>query len=170
MLRRTLENDGWTVSEAANGRVALERVRESVPDLILLDLMMPEMDGFEFVAELRKNDAWRSIPVVVVTAKDLTPEDRQRLEGNVREVFQKGELQPRGAGRGDPRGHRAPDRGPVESAGSLGRSAGLTAAVPDVSGGRRACGAGPRSPSLHGHAVASPGARRTAKRGPTFTA
>ena len=52
--------------------------------------MMPEMDGFEFVTELRKNEKWRVVPVVVVTAKDLTPDDRIRLDGHVKKVFQKG--------------------------------------------------------------------------------
>jgi len=89
MMVRTLGNDGWTVRAAANGRLALDRVRESVPELILLDLMMPEMDGFEFIAHLRENEAWRSIPVVVLTAKDITPEDQLRLQGNVRKVFRK---------------------------------------------------------------------------------
>jgi signal transduction histidine kinase/DNA-binding response OmpR family regulator len=90
LIRRTLEKDGWTVTEAENGRVGLERVKELVPELIVLDLMMPEMDGFEFLYELRKNEAWRDIPVVVVTAKELTEEDRRRLSGNVEQVLQKG--------------------------------------------------------------------------------
>ena len=89
MMARTLANDGWNVREAANGRFALDRLREATPDLILLDLMMPEMDGFEVIAHLRANDAWRPIPVVVVTAKDMTPEDHLRLQGNVRRVFRK---------------------------------------------------------------------------------
>jgi signal transduction histidine kinase/CheY-like chemotaxis protein len=89
MMVRTLANDGWTTHEAANGRVALERVRQAVPDLILLDLMMPEMDGFEFISHLRENEAWAAIPVVVLTAKDITPEDHLRLQGNVRKVFRK---------------------------------------------------------------------------------
>jgi len=89
MMVRTLGDDGWTVRAAANGRLALDRVRESVPELILLDLMMPEMDGFEVIAHLRENEAWRSIPVVVLTAKDITPEDHLRLQGNVRKVFRK---------------------------------------------------------------------------------
>src|SRR6185369_5862716 len=89
MMVRTLANDGWTVREAENGRVALDRVREGVPELILLDLMMPEMDGFEFISHLRQNEAWQTIPVVVLTAKDITPEEHRRLQGNVRKVFLK---------------------------------------------------------------------------------
>jgi CheY-like chemotaxis protein len=89
IMARTLANDGWKVAEAENGRVALERLAEEVPDLILLDLMMPEMDGFEFVAAIREKEAWRKIPVVVVTAKDITPQDQMRLEGNVRKIFHK---------------------------------------------------------------------------------
>src|SRR5213593_1948931 len=64
MLRRMLTREGWAVSEATNGRVALERVAASQPELILLDLMMPEMDGFAFIEALRQHDAWRSIPIV----------------------------------------------------------------------------------------------------------
>jgi signal transduction histidine kinase/CheY-like chemotaxis protein len=92
MMRRTLVNDGWTVDEAENGRVGLERVRQRPPGLILLDLMMPEMDGFAFVEELRKNDEWRRIPVVVVTAKDISEEDKLRLDGRVKRIFQKAAL------------------------------------------------------------------------------
>jgi signal transduction histidine kinase/CheY-like chemotaxis protein len=90
MIRRTLEQDGWTVCEAENGRVGLQRLAESRPELILLDLMMPEMDGFEFVAEMRRHEEWKSIPVVVVTARDVTPEDRIRLDGQVKKILQKG--------------------------------------------------------------------------------
>ena len=90
MARRTMEHERWQVIEAENGRVGLEQMARHEVDLILLDLMMPEMDGFEFVAELRKNEKWRVVPVVVVTAKDLTPEDRTRLNGHVKKVFQKG--------------------------------------------------------------------------------
>jgi CheY-like chemotaxis protein len=63
---------------------------EKLPDAILLDLMMPEMDGFEFLAELRRHATWRDIPVLVLTAKDLTDEDRRRLNGEVERVMQKG--------------------------------------------------------------------------------
>ncbi|HZW29505.1 MAG TPA: response regulator [Isosphaeraceae bacterium] len=89
LLRRLLEQEGWMVREAANGRVGLQRLAEDVPGLILLDLMMPEMDGFEFVRRLRGTLAWQSIPVVVVTAKDITEEDLRRLEGYAHQVLRK---------------------------------------------------------------------------------
>ena len=87
--RRALEHDGWTVDEAENGRIALERLAERAPGVILLDLMMPVMDGFGLVAELRARPAWREVPIVVMTAKDLTDEDRKRLNGSVRAIVQK---------------------------------------------------------------------------------
>jgi CheY-like chemotaxis protein len=89
-LRRLLEQDGYTVAEAEHGRDALARLPEISPGLILLDLMMPEMDGFEFVVELRRHEAWREIPVIVITARDLSAEDRRRLNGYVEKVLQKG--------------------------------------------------------------------------------
>ncbi len=78
------------VRAAENGRAALALLDESPPDLVLLDLMMPEMDGFEFITELRKRQEWRAIPIVVVTAKELTAEDHVRLNGCVERVLQKG--------------------------------------------------------------------------------
>src|SRR5262249_17917059 len=90
MMSRTLRQQGWKVSEADNGRIALQRLEENKPELILLDLMMPEMDGFEFVQEVRKKEDWRNIPIVVVTAKEITTEDRLRLDGYVRKIIQKG--------------------------------------------------------------------------------
>ncbi len=89
ILRRALEKEGWAVNEAENGQIGLERLAERLPQLILLDLMMPMMDGFDFVSEIRKHDIWRKIPVVVVTAKDITPEDRKRLNGYVELILQK---------------------------------------------------------------------------------
>lgn len=88
-LRRTLATS-WEVIEAANGREALDRLTEREFGVILLDLIMPEMDGFEFLAELRREDAGRAIPVVVITAKDLSADDRQRLSGSVERILQKG--------------------------------------------------------------------------------
>ncbi len=90
MMRAMLSREGWRVSEAANGRLALEHMEQVGPDLILLDLMMPEMDGFEFARRLRERPEWRSIPVVVLTAKDITEEDRLRLSGYVEKILQKG--------------------------------------------------------------------------------
>lgn len=90
LVRSVLQKDGWKVMEAENGRIALEKVSESIPAAIILDLMMPEMDGFEFVAHLRAQEAWRQIPVIVVTAKDLTPEDQLQLTGYVEKMLQKG--------------------------------------------------------------------------------
>jgi signal transduction histidine kinase/DNA-binding response OmpR family regulator len=90
LMRRMLEKEGWAVIEAGNGRSALARMTDALPDLILLDLMMPEMDGFQFVAEMRQHEEWRDIPVVVVTAKNLTEEDQARLSGSVEKILQKG--------------------------------------------------------------------------------
>jgi CheY-like chemotaxis protein len=84
-----MQKEGCLVYEAENGRVGLERMAQTPPRLIVLDLMMPEMDGFEFVRQLRQEDAWRSIPVVVVTAKEITQEERMRLNGGVTRILQK---------------------------------------------------------------------------------
>jgi PAS domain S-box-containing protein len=90
MLRRTLQKEGWTVAEAVDGREALGQLERSRPALVLLDLMMPEMDGFEVLERMRREDAWRAIPVIIVTAKDLTREEVDRLNGRVVKVLQKG--------------------------------------------------------------------------------
>ena len=92
LARRMLEREGYTVVEAENGRAALDRLRDTVPGVVLLDLMMPEMDGFDFVAAVRADAAWRAVPIVVITAKDLSPEDHERLNGYVARVLQKGAL------------------------------------------------------------------------------
>jgi CheY-like chemotaxis protein len=90
LLRRMLEPAGYRVVEADNGRAALDRLRDVTPSVVLLDLMMPEMDGFEFVAEFRRHEPWRAIPIVVITAKDLSRDDRERLNGYVQKILQKG--------------------------------------------------------------------------------
>jgi adenylate cyclase len=86
---RLLATEGCVVEEAENGRVALERIVHALPDLIILDLIMPEMDGFEFLVELHKQSAFRAVPVVVVTAATLSDEDHRRLSGGVERVLAK---------------------------------------------------------------------------------
>ncbi len=88
-VSHTLASCGWEVEEATNGREALEQLAVVTPTLILLDLMMPIMDGFEFLIEKHANEAWRDIPVIVLTAKDLTEEDKRILSGRVEQVFEK---------------------------------------------------------------------------------
>ena len=90
LLRRILETQGWAVTEADSGRAALDRLKVARPHLILLDLMLPEMDGFELIGELRKSHSGDPIPIVVITGKDLTPAESQQLNGYVEGVLQKG--------------------------------------------------------------------------------
>ena len=96
LIRRSLEKDNWEVVEASNGGEAWACMSRRAPSLILLDLMMPDIDGFEFLDELRRHPQWRTIPVIVITAKDLSDEDRMYLNGSlflsgsVKQVLQKG--------------------------------------------------------------------------------
>jgi len=90
LLRRTLECEGWTVRTARNGREALGQMDQEEPAIILLDLMMPEMDGFEFLSEIRSLSRASTVPVIVVTAKELTSDERTQLNGHVTAVLQKG--------------------------------------------------------------------------------
>ena len=90
MLKKSLTGNDFKVRIATNGKEGLEKVKDSKPGLVLLDLMMPEMDGFEFAEKLRENKDWLDIPVVVITAKDLTSADHKRLKGNVEAIMQKG--------------------------------------------------------------------------------
>jgi len=90
VLRRTLAKQGWRVTEAADGRECLERLGRGRPAAILLDLMMPAMDGFETLEAIRARAEWRAIPVVVVTAKDLSREETEWLTRHAEAVFQKG--------------------------------------------------------------------------------
>ncbi len=91
LVRRTLEREGWVVATADNGQVALDQLDSSLA-LIVLDLMMPEMDGFEFLEHLRANLQFAHIPVVVVTARELTMAERARLGQRVQRVLCKGEV------------------------------------------------------------------------------
>jgi signal transduction histidine kinase/DNA-binding response OmpR family regulator len=88
-VRRVLEQEKWEVAGASNGRFALKHLAESCPDVIVLDLLMPEMDGFEFLVEMRQRPEWRDIPVLVLTAKDLSVEDQRQLNGYVEQVMRK---------------------------------------------------------------------------------
>jgi len=92
MLCRQLGNKDWTIAEEENGLAALESITRCPPSLSLLDLRMPVMDGFQMIAELHKHEDWRKIPVVVISAKDLTAEDRERLHGHVQKILQKGDF------------------------------------------------------------------------------
>lgn len=89
MTQRLLEKEGWNVKIARNGIEGLKVVEGEQPDIIILDLMMPEMDGFEFLHWLRQNPDWRPIPVIVMTAKDLSNQDRQKLGDAVQSIYQK---------------------------------------------------------------------------------
>jgi hypothetical protein len=89
VVRRILESAGWEVTEAENGRVGLERAADSEPDLVVLDLMMPVMDGFEFLRELRDTERGRDLPVLILTAKELGTEERRFLEAQSARVMAK---------------------------------------------------------------------------------
>ena len=91
MIRLTIEKMGLAVAEAADGRQALAWLGDhSAPAMILLDLMMPEMDGFEVLDALAAHKEWRDIPVIVITAKQLSTAERERLLGQAQKVFTKG--------------------------------------------------------------------------------
>jgi Amt family ammonium transporter len=93
LLRRALNSEGWEVQEAANGKHALVQLMARRPSLILLDLMMPEIDGFQLLELLRANADWRAIPVVIITAMDLSIGERLQLNGYVERIIQKGSYQ-----------------------------------------------------------------------------
>jgi CheY-like chemotaxis protein len=90
LLSRLLDQEGWRVLEAADGKEALDQVDREIPGLIFLDLMMPVMDGFTFIKELRRKANWRKIPIIVITSKDVTHEEMKLLEENVVTILQKG--------------------------------------------------------------------------------
>ncbi|HEV7872715.1 MAG TPA: response regulator, partial [Enterovirga sp.] len=94
VLAGALPEPEWRVDEAVNGRDGLDKLQLSAPDLIVLDIMMPEMDGFQFMAALQANPSWRHIPVLVVSALDLTEKDRRRLNLGVERIFSKASFAP----------------------------------------------------------------------------
>jgi signal transduction histidine kinase/CheY-like chemotaxis protein len=87
---RIAEKEGWKTLEAANGDLALQTLQQMRPNLILLDLIMPVMNGFEFVQQFRKQEALKAIPIVVLTSKDLSKEERKYLGGFAHKIFEKG--------------------------------------------------------------------------------
>ena len=89
VMRKYLEKEGAKVVEAENGRQGIDTMLETPPSLVLLDLMMPEMDGFGFVEEYRKHKEWHDIPIIVVTAKELSSEETRKLEGWVDALYSK---------------------------------------------------------------------------------
>ncbi len=93
LIRRILQSQGnFTILEAVNGREGLELIQRERPDLIILDLMMPEMDGFAVIEALRANPETATIPVIVATAKELTPDEKNRLSGQIQSLMQKGDF------------------------------------------------------------------------------
>jgi len=93
LIRRILQSQGeYTFFEAANGREAIDLAQREIPDLIILDLMMPELDGFSVLDALKNDNRTAAIPVIVVTAKELTQEEKSRLQGRIHTLMQKGEF------------------------------------------------------------------------------
>lgn len=93
LIRRILQSQGdFTLFEAKNGKEALRVIRQEKPDLIILDLMMPELDGFGVLDELKADAETENIPVIVSTAKELTKEEKEKLKGQIQSLLQKGDF------------------------------------------------------------------------------
>jgi threonine synthase len=93
LIRRILQSQGnFTILEAENGREGLDLIQRELPDLVILDLMMPELDGFSVIEALRANSETATIPVIVATAKELTPDEKNRLSGHIQALMQKGDF------------------------------------------------------------------------------
>jgi PAS domain S-box-containing protein len=92
LFQRTLSQEGWTVETAENGRQALDRMKGDPTRLVILDLMMPEVDGFEVLEKMHQNPQWASVPVVVVTAKELTDEERAYLTAHTARLVDRKEF------------------------------------------------------------------------------
>jgi threonine synthase len=96
LIRRLLErHKSYRLHHVKDGWEGLALARQKLPDLIVTDLMMPGIDGFGLVEELKLDPRTRDIPIVVVSAKDITPQERKRLNGHIEAVYQKGSLPPR---------------------------------------------------------------------------
>jgi threonine synthase len=93
LIRRILQSQGsFTILEASNGREGLELIQRELPDLVILDLMMPEMDGYAVIEALRAKQETATIPVIVATAKELTADEKSRLSGQIQSLMQKGDF------------------------------------------------------------------------------
>jgi threonine synthase len=93
LIRRILQSQGsYQIYEATNGREAIDLAHRERPNLLILDLMMPEVDGFTVMEELKKSPETAEIPVIVVTAKELTPAEKDRLRGHIQSLMQKGDF------------------------------------------------------------------------------
>jgi CheY-like chemotaxis protein len=92
LARVSLEPAGWTVLGAATGQEGLALIRERQPSVVLLDLLMPGMDGFEVVEALRADPETKSVPVVILTSKSMTRRDKERLRGRITYVARKAEF------------------------------------------------------------------------------
>jgi len=93
LIRRILQSQGdFKIFEAASGKDGLEMISREHPDLLILDLMMPEMDGFAVLDALKSNPDTAQIPVILSTAKELTPEEKNRLQGQIQVLMQKGDF------------------------------------------------------------------------------
>lgn len=91
-LTRILNKGGWNVSEAIDGPSAFRLLNNNIPDMILLDLVLPDMNGFEFISRLRQNKYWKNIPVIINSAKELSLEEKGRLQGDVVKILRKGDV------------------------------------------------------------------------------
>jgi threonine synthase len=93
LIRRILQSQGeYQIFEAADGHQALEIAQQELPELIILDLMMPELDGFAVLDALKADPRTAQLPVIVVTAKELSKDEKQRLSGRIKALMQKGEF------------------------------------------------------------------------------
>ncbi|MEK6222277.1 MAG: response regulator, partial [Chloroflexota bacterium] len=89
MVKQLLENTNYAIQDAPNGKKALAMIKENTPDAVLLDLMMPEMDGFGVIEALKKNSVYKDLPIIVLTAKSLTKEEAGILQDSVIKIIQK---------------------------------------------------------------------------------
>ena len=92
LVRASLEPEGWTVLGAATGEQGLAMIHERQPSAVLLDLLMPGMDGFEVVEALRADPDTKTVPVVILTSKSMTQQDKERLQGRITYVARKAEF------------------------------------------------------------------------------